>query len=64
MGDYSNLDEEDIRILKEWLAGVQIVGFRVVIGDTEHYFSSCPEFGLPCEVVDSSLVKVQKSCKG
>lgn len=66
-GDASGLSEEDIENIDKWVAAMNEDGYSVtewcevvedddgewcISEDTEPYFSSSPEFGLPCNVYD------------
>lgn len=51
--DDSGLENEDIRLIQEWFAST---GFDYVVLPKDcnyhEYFTHCPAFGKPCDVVD------------
>lgn len=50
-GDDSGLDQDDIDSIDAFLAGEHYIDIWDILDDSE-YFSTTPEFGLPCNVVD------------
>lgn len=61
-GDDSGLSEEDLGIIDSWydiilvLAGNMAVIITTLQDDQDPYFSTSPEFGLPCDVVDCKIL--------
>lgn len=50
-GDYSGLNDEDIKNIESFLDGLPELGGTFTYND-EKYFSNSPAFGLPCDCVD------------
>ena len=63
--DSSGLEESDIAIIDHWynkLQGQADLFHCVVIlspSENDSYFTSAPEFGLPCDVTDCTVVFLQ-----
>ena len=61
-GDASGLTDEELQTICRWYEdmGVQVVS--PVMGnecDLQPYFSHCPAFGLPTEVVDCDILYIE-----
>jgi len=63
-GDTGDLSEEDLRLADEWRdridkQAVEAYGETAIVsfsyGNNDGYFTSSPEFGLPCNCVDCRL---------
>lgn len=64
-GDFSGLAEEDIKAIDTWYAyyanlAAKMGGSVIFENDSDStYFTSVPEFGLPCECVDCTILIVK-----
>ena len=57
-GDISDLEQEDIEIVNQYLQGLADEGFRLTspIEGSENEFCAYPEFGKACATVDFQAV--------
>lgn len=62
-GDYSGLNQEDSENIDNWVERIRknhsitgAIDFNLVDGTYEAYFSHCPAFGLPCDVVKVNVL--------
>lgn len=55
--DASGLEDGEIQQVDEFMACYYAMG-HVIIGtpDENHYFSTCPAFGLPCDVFECTIL--------
>lgn len=57
--DPSGLTDEEIAMVDKWYAGNNVMGICTATeqeGECYPYFSHCPAFGLPAEVVDCHVM--------
>ena len=64
-GDDSNLTPDDISNIEKWFNKLQNQAdlFKCLVtispSENEEYFTSTPEFGLPCQVMDCTVTFLQ-----
>lgn len=64
-GDDSGLDPEDVKIIDKWYreftTTARLKRGQVIfsVDSDEGYFSNLPEFGLPCDVYDCTILIVK-----
>ena len=63
-GEVSDISEEDINCVEEWLNAIAKEGFtnpvfQYYLEDSEGFFSSCPEFGLPCQCIKCMVTQFE-----
>ncbi len=69
-GDDSGMTDEDIDIVENWFLENGYNGYTIISphesadGAFEEYFTSMPEFGLPCNAVDCTILQPVKSESG